>query len=62
LEPVKLKEKIAASCAVLVMEMETEEVFGVKFPNGVSPSSRLLLRVDDSWEHVARKPKLVLSR
>jgi hypothetical protein len=33
-EPVKLNEYIAGVSAVLVMEIETEEAFGVKFPNG----------------------------
>lgn len=59
-EPVKLKSKIVESCAVLAMEMETDEALDVKFPKGPLPCSRELLSVDESWEHVERKPKFVL--
>ena len=60
LEPVKVKLKIAGSCEVLVIEIEIEETFGVKFPNGVSPCDREFLRVVDSCDDVARKPKFVV--
>jgi hypothetical protein len=42
------------------MEMESEEALGVNFPKGLLPCSRELLSVDESWEHVERKPKFVL--
>jgi hypothetical protein len=58
--PVKSKEKIASVCAVLVMDIETEEIFGVKFPKELWPCCRNNLRVDESCEFVARNPKCVL--
>jgi len=48
------------SWAVLNMEMETEDIFGVKLPNELLPCVRQSLRVDDSCDSVARKPKFVL--
>jgi hypothetical protein len=59
-EPVKLNSKIADSCAVLAMEIETEDTLGVKFSKGVCPEERVLVRVEESWVHVERKPKLVV--
>jgi hypothetical protein len=59
-EPVKLNSKIADSCAVLAMEIETEDVLGAKFPNAVCPEERVLVRIEESWVQVERKPKLVV--
>jgi hypothetical protein len=59
-EPVKLNSKIADSCAVLAMEMETEDTLGVKFSKEVCPEERVFVRVEESWVHVERKPKLVV--
>ena len=59
-EPVKLNSKIADSCAVLAIEIETEDTLGVKFSKGVCPEERVLVRVEESWVHVERKPKLVV--
>jgi hypothetical protein len=45
---------------MLVIEMETEDTLGVKFPKGVCPEERMFVRVEESWVHVERKPKLVV--
>ena len=44
--PVKLKAKIGDDSEVLVREIETEDTFGVIFPNGPSPCFREFLSVD----------------
>jgi hypothetical protein len=59
-EPVKLNSKIADSCAALAMEIETEDTLGVKFPKEDCPEERVFVRVEESWVHVERKPKLVV--
>jgi hypothetical protein len=45
---------------LLVIEIETEVAFGVKFPYGLWPCVREFARLDDIWEHVDRKPIFVL--
>jgi len=42
------------------MEIETEDTLGVKFPKGVCPEERVLVRAEENWLHVERKPKLVV--
>jgi hypothetical protein len=45
-EPVKLNSKIVDSCAVLAMEIETDDTLGVRFPKGDCPEERVFVRVE----------------
>ena len=47
-KPVKLNSKIGSACAVLIVEMETEDAFGVKFPKGVWPEESAVFKRDES--------------
>ena len=56
----KSKENSAGDWVVLVMEIESEVAFGVKFPKGVWPYVREFVRSDEIWDNAERKPKFVL--